>query len=383
MPSDTVMVVEGVSNVATPAVTTRAKRRHEPTDSAPRKLRPHVQRNVDDGKAAVDPGGTDIDASQLPQLPGATIWGEWLVDRVWYRGVVMPDGIHYADGEMESVEAVADAGRRLRLADDEQANSTEAQAMASPAPAPVMPSPATSPAQEPEPASNLQTLPIHPRAPRGRLRHNKHAGEGLSPDAERQVRRQLQIVLKNPEELVSPCGTEISVRADDSDMGTWFLKLSLHEGPLSGGTFLAWLRFPTDFPDAAPHFAMLTPTCLFTEESTGIHGTGSVCLEHTFPHTMGSREQWRQIWTDRFHRSMIPWLLTLAVCIESASTTPAEFAWIRQRDGAELRATGTKNTIGMTVDELAAACLHDAQTCHQHNAHSELAAVVALFEANS
>ena len=175
------------------------------------------------------------------------------------------------------------------------------------------------------------------------------------------------------------CGTRIAVRADEGDIGTWFLKLEPQEGPLGGGVFFAWLRFPSDFPDVAPHFAMLTPTCIFTPESTGVLGTASVCLEATYPHTTSSRARWSNMWRNIFGSSMVLWLKTLAASIDMASTSPAELANVK-RDGTEERATGTRSTMGMSVEDLTAACQKSVHDCSAHNAHRELAAVVQLFE---
>lgn len=172
------------------------------------------------------------------------------------------------------------------------------------------------------------------------------------------------------------------MRADEGDIGTWFLKLSPQEGPLGGGVFFAWLRFPSDFPDVAPHFAMLTPTCIFNKESTGVFGTASVCLTHTYLHTACSRARWSKMWRNEaiFGSSMVLWLIALAASIDMASTSPAELANVRQRDGIEERAQGTQSTIGLSVEELTAACQKAVHDCGEHNAHPELTAVVQLFE---
>ena len=172
------------------------------------------------------------------------------------------------------------------------------------------------------------------------------------------------------------------MRADEGDIGTWFLKLSPQEGPLGGGVFFAWLRFPSDFPDVAPHFAMLTPTCIFNKESTGVFGTASVCLTHTYLHTASSRARWSKMWRNEaiFGSSMVLWLIALAASIDMASTSPAELASVRQRDGIEERAQGTQSTIGLSVEELTAACQKAVHDCGEHNAHPELTAVVQLFE---
>ena len=271
------------------------------------------------------------------------------------------------------------------------------QSAPAPARAPAVVPPAPTLAPGPAAASHLaakkrgnQALPIHPRAPGGRLKHYKTAGQPLRKDAEKSVKAQLQKVRRaeGQNHLVTgslapgqSCGTRIAVRADEGDIGTWFLKLEPQEGPLGGGVFFAWIRFPSDFPDVAPHFAMLTPTCIFTPESTGVLGTASVCLEATYPHTTSSRARWSKMWRNEaiFGSSMVPWLITLAASIDMASTSPAELANVK-RDGAEERATGTQSTMGMSVEDLTAACQKSVHDCGAHNAHRELAAVVQLFE---
>ena len=81
-----------------------------------------------------------------------------------------------------------------------------------------------------------------------------------------------------------------------------------------------------------------------------------------------------------FGSSMVLWLKTLAASIDMASTSPAELANVRQRDGIEERAQGTQSTIGLSVEELTAACQKAVHDCGEHNAHPELTAVVQLFE---
>ena len=124
---------------------------------------------------------------------------------------------------------------------------------------------------------------------------------------------------------------------------------------------------------------MLTPTCIFTKKSTGVVGAGSVCLTTTYPHTHNSRPKWRKMWRDALGSSMVHWLIALIASIDRASTSPGEFAHVH-RNGTEERADGTRSTIGLSVEDLAAACQKSVQDSGAHNAHPELAAVVQLFE---
>ena len=340
-------------------------------------------------------------AMSMNQTPvGTRIQGRYGASKLgsmntrWYDGRV--EEVH-SDGSLrvkydDSDEEDRVLPRYVRVAPvAEQSAPAPARAPAAVPPAPTLaPEPAAGLAASPSAANKHgnQALPIHPRAPGGRLKSLRNAGQPLRKDAEKSVKAQLQSVRRaeGQNRLITGslasgqgCGTRIAVRADEGDIGTWFLKLEPQEGPLGGGVFFAWLRFPSDFPDVAPHFAMLTPTCIFTPESTGVLGTASVCLEATYPHTTSSRARWSNMWSNIFGSSMVLWLKTLAASIDMASTSPAELANVK-RDGTEERATGTRSTMGMSVEDLTAACQKSVHDCSAHNAHRELAAVVQLFE---
>ena len=381
--------------VATPARLSRSKRSRETKQEQP--VCRETKMLQGDGPGAVKKQL----AMSMNQTPvGTRIQGRYGASKLgsmntrWYDGRV--EEVH-SDGSLrvkydDSDEEDRVLPRYVRVAPvAEQSAPAPARAPAAVPPAPTLaPEPAAGLAASPSAANKHgnQALPIHPRAPGGRLKSLRNAGQPLRKDAEKSVKAQLQSVRRaeGQNRLITGslasgqgCGTRIAVRADEGDIGTWFLKLEPQEGPLGGGVFFAWLRFPSDFPDVAPHFAMLTPTCIFTPESTGVLGTASVCLEATYPHTTSSRARWSNMWSNIFGSSMVLWLKTLAASIDMASTSPAELANVK-RDGTEERATGTRSTMGMSVEDLTAACQKSVHDCSAHNAHRELAAVVQLFE---
>lgn len=263
---------------------------------------------------------------------------------------------------------------RWRLSQTSPLGSSSAAASSSNDP--LSPVPAAAP-------SSIHVLPIHPRAPGGRHANLKESGRVLQASTAQALRDQLMAVSlaeHKGEMVTAQYKTRVAVRADDSDIGTWFLQLRPQEGPLTGGCFFAWLRFTPEFPDVAPHFGMLTPLFLFSAASTGTMGTANVCLEHTYVHTKSSKNEWKDTWETRMESGMVQWLHILAAAIDAASCRPGELAHLRVTDGKEARASGTANTIDMSSEELAAACQHDVLACRQHNATPELAAVAQLFE---
>ena len=406
-PMATPLTTSVATPVATPVVATpgatpgagsgRSKRTLDTSQEQPvSKLRANCQ-------------GGDIGMSRTPAFKaGDRVKGRWGASMggpmvgAWYDGRVEKvhgDGtmhVKYDDGD-EEPRVLPRYVKHIVAPVAGQSAPAPARAPAARPPAPTL---APEPAAEPAAASlsaakdhgdlRDQALPIHPKAPGGRATTND-AEEPLRKDAEKVVKAQLRSVRRAEGQnlLVTGslasgqgCGTRIAVRADEGDIGTWFLKLSPQEGPLGGGVFFAWLRFPTDFPDVGPYFAMLTPTCIFTKKSTGVFGTGSVCLTATYPHTNSSprsRAKWSKMWRDTLGSSMVHWLVALIASMDKASTSPGEFAHVL-RNGTEERAKGTQSTTGLSVEDLAAACQKSVQDCGAHNAHPELAAVVQLFD---
>lgn len=239
-----------------------------------------------------------------------------------------------------------------------------------------------SPATAPFASKHDCELPIHPRAPGGHKAHLKSAGHDLPHATLQAVRKQLQSVNhaeRRGELVTGKFQTRVAIRPDERDLGTWFMEFKPAAGPLSGGRFLAWLRFPADFPGNAPTFAMLTPLSLFTKESTGTGGSGSVCLELTYEHTRNASSRWKSVWGGLLQSGMVAWLLQLANGIDEASVEPGEFANVR-RDKKLEKATGAADTIRMTSEEVAEACRRDAHASAAANASPELRPVAKLFD---